>query len=161
MQLPTPISGSREVVCLRFDLYDQASLTALAEYVADIGGGPAFLTSERASLMRHYVEEISPRALNQLAPSISYFDPEVSHALSLFPRPEGLTNVLQIRLTPEGNFSSGQDIWITWELIEAARRLYQALVGADAYAGSFASDISLGEPPNLVPLDASVLLPPT
>lgn len=89
--------------------------------------------ADRVRLIRVITETGIPRALSQLSTSVAYMDPEVAHALSMFPRQDGLTTVLQVRETPAGGIEPQQDAHIVWELLEAARRLYRALLDSDAF----------------------------
>lgn len=89
--------------------------------------------ADRVRLVRVITETGIPRALSQLSTSVAYMDPEVAHALSMFPRQDGLTPVLQVRETSAGGIEPQQDVHIVWELLEAARRLYRALLDSDAF----------------------------
>jgi hypothetical protein len=64
--------------------------------------------------------------LDGMRSSTFFFDPDVAHALALFP---GTVGVRQLQITQD---SSGfipwqRDAHIVWELLEASRRLYPAL----------------------------------
>ena len=55
-----------------------------------------------------------------------FFDPDVSHALALYPSTKGFQQ-LQIRTDATGAIPWERDAHIVWELLEASRRLYAAL----------------------------------
>jgi hypothetical protein len=113
------------------DVWDQASLSALASKIKDTA--PGFFGPPRLAMLRNAVDTAIPRGLAELSPSASYLDPNVAHALSQFPAQEGLTTVLQVEATPEGGVEPHRDVHITWSLLEAARRLYPALLESGAY----------------------------
>lgn len=134
------------------DIWDEASLSAFAKKLN--AALPTAFGPERAGLLKSTVELGVPRSLAELSRSASYFDPEVAHALSLFPLQEGIT-VLQVRRTPSGGVEPTQDAHITWSLLEAARRLYPALLASGAYSPSIFEGY-VGDPP--VPLTPDVLI---
>jgi hypothetical protein len=136
------------------DIWDQASLNAVAAKLNAVS--PAIFGSDRAGLVKTVLEIGLPRALTDLSRSAAYLDLDVAHALSRFPLRDGLTNVLQVRRTPSGGVEAGQDAYITWSLLEAARRLYPALLDAGAYDTSIFRG-AVGKPPNMVVLTPDVL----
>lgn len=115
----------------RLDVWDEGSLAALSKKIAavDLRGvfGP-----DRAGLLLTTVDVGVPRALAELAASASYLDLDVAHALSQFPSHDGL-NVLQVQKDHSGCVLPHSDVHITWSLLEAARRLYAALLTSGAY----------------------------
>lgn len=114
----------------RLDVWDREAIGRFATTTM----APTLSTEvDRVRLIRVITETGIPRALSQLSASVAYIDPEVAHALSMFPRQDGLTTVLQIQETPAGGIDPERDAHIVWELVEAARRLYRSLLDADAY----------------------------
>lgn len=112
-----------------FDPWDESSFKAFAKILYT---EPAARSQERAGMLRSVVEVMMPRALTDLSASTAYLDVDVAHALSQFPRQDGLT-MLQIRTTPSGELEPHVDAHITWSLVVAARRLYSALLESGAY----------------------------
>lgn len=64
--------------------------------------------------------------LDGMKSSTYFFDPDVAHALALFPGTVGL-NQLQVTQDANGFIPWERDAHIVWELLEASRRLYPAL----------------------------------
>lgn len=138
---------------LSLDIWDKKSLGELA---ATAGGiHPAVFGAHRAGLIRTIVDISLPRALAELGPSIAYLDPEVTQALSMFPRKEGIS-VLEVELTASGGINPARDAYITWSLLESARRLYTALLEVGAY-GPDIFEGAVGDPPNVHQLTPDVL----
>jgi hypothetical protein len=123
------------------DIWDQTSLSQLATRINDVQ--PAIFGPERASLLQTTVDIGIPRALADLGRSAAYLDSDVAHALSQFPLQDGIT-VLQVRRTPSGGIEPHQDVHITWSLLEAARRLYPALLDSGAYDSTIFKGVSGG-----------------
>jgi len=137
----------------KLDIWDEASVSDFALKLHALQ--PAIFGPDRAGLLQTTVDLGIPRALAQLSRSAAYLDPDVAHALSQFPMQEGITT-LQVRTTPTGGVAPNQDVHITWSLLEAARRLYPALLAAEAYGPEVFQGF-VGDPPQ--PLDSNVLIP--
>lgn len=141
---------------LDLDVYDRDSLKRVADT-----GGPAFFNAARTSIVTQVVETAFPRALTELAAAAPYLDEEVTHALSMFPRQEGLTTVLQVRTTGTGTIEPGQDAYIVDTLLVAARSLYAALKEAPSFdASTLFDEVFAGQAPHQVRVsDAAVARP--
>lgn len=120
------------------DVWDQDSVHARAKALA-VEQPATMFGPHRTGLITTVVEIAVPRALTELSASSSYFHPNVSYALGTFPRHDGL-RILQIERGPDGGIMWHRDVHITWELLEAARRLYAALRDTGAYV-----EIPLGQ----------------
>lgn len=90
----------------------------------------------RADQLKFVVDVAVPRALSDLSASAAYLDDEVAHAISQFPRQDGLS-MLQVTVNERGCVAASHDVSIVWTLLQAARRLYDA--GLDV--GAFSRDI--------------------
>lgn len=112
-----------------FDPWDQTSFTEVVDAIKK--AGVMEFPPIRAGLLESSVMGIE-RSLADLAPSISYLDEEVAHALSTFPRQSGIS-MLQVQKSPSGGVLFHSDVHITWTLLERARELYRALIEAGAY----------------------------
>lgn len=153
-----PYQLAAEASGFELDPWDQNSISGFADHLVSGGHDATFFNGDRTSMVKQCVETAFPRALAESSPSVAHLDTEVSHALSMFPRQEGLTKVLQLRLTPAGSIEPAQDAYITWTLLEAARGLYQALLAVNAYDSTF-FQAEIGTPPNTIKLSDDVLLP--
>lgn len=135
------------------NIWEAPSLARMARKIdasaPDLAFGPA-----RVSLLQPTVEIAIPRALADLSSSAAYLEPEVAHALSQFPRQDGIT-ILQVRRTASGGVQPEQDAHITWSLLEAARWLYLALLQSGAYDSSIFQG-SVGNPPSKLTPDVLI-----
>ena len=112
------------------DVWDQGAIVNSAKTtMSTVLAGSA----DRVKVLQVVIDTAIPRALSELSASVAYIDPEVAHALSMFPRQDGLVTVLQILPTPGGGIDPERDAHIVWTLLEAARRLYAALLDSGAY----------------------------
>lgn len=126
-----PYQENAQLVGCELDVWSRASLSECADALN--AAAPIFFGPDRRKMVGTIVDIALPRALAELAPSIPYMDPAVAHALSQIPKQDGLTSVLQVRPTANGGIEHRQDAHITWSLVEAARRLYAAILETDAY----------------------------
>lgn len=133
------------------DVWEEGSLHQLALKLNSLT--PAVFGPERAALLSNAATLAVPRALAELSASASYLDPDVAHAVSQFPRQDGIT-VLQVQRTSSGGVVPHSDVHVTWSLLEAARRLFTALLKNEAYDASV-FEATVGDPP--VRLSAEVL----
>lgn len=115
----------------KLDAWDKMSLIEVAR--AMDAYQPEVFGPKRAGLLRNVVEIGVPGILADLASSASYFDEEVNHALSQFPRQHGVTNTLQVTTGGAGHVDPDLDAHVVWTLLEAARRLYSELLATGAY----------------------------
>lgn len=105
------------------DSWSQNSVFQRAKVIE--GRMPVLLGPQRANLLANSIIGIQA-ALDGMRSSQFFFDPDVAHALGLFPGTVGL-NQLQVATGPNGHVPSTRDAHIVWELLEASRRLYSAL----------------------------------
>lgn len=135
------------------DIWDEVSLRDLAKKVESVV--PQVFRPERAGLLRTTVDLAIPRALTELNTSASYLDLDVAHALSQFPHQDGVT-MLQVQTDISGNVDAVSDAHITWSLLQAARRLFSALIDSGAYGPDVFQAMARDPPVSLSP---DVLLP--
>lgn len=150
----------------QLDAWDQASLHRLATRIAKmqqvaLAAGQlqpeqAFFGPSRTGLLHTVIDIALPRAMSDLAASASYLDDEVAHALSQFPRQDGM-QALQVRVDSSGCITPELDVHIVWTLLEAARRLYAALLDTGAYDRSVFQGSWTPEGQGNVPLSDEVI----
>lgn len=132
-----------EVIHEPLDVWDQGSLRRLAVKLDSLA--PDVFGPQRAALLNNAVTLALPRALADLSASASYLDPDVAHAVSQFPRQDGIT-LLQVQRSASGGVVPHSDVHVTWTLLEAARRLYTALLKSGAYDADV-FQATVGDPP--------------
>jgi hypothetical protein len=119
-----------EVMHEPLDVWDEASLHRLAVKMDSLA--PDVFGPKRAALLNNAATLAVPRAIAELSASASYLDPDVAHAVSQFPRQDGIS-LLQVQRSASGGVTPFSDVHVTWTLLEAARRLYTALLESGAY----------------------------
>lgn len=105
------------------DIWDRKSVSDCAQAIARVQ--PAFFV-EQARTLRTGIDGIQ-LALDGIGRVQSSLDPDVAHAIGLFPGKVGLVQLLQIDSDGKGGMTPGRHAHIAWELAEGARRLYVAL----------------------------------
>lgn len=105
------------------DSWDKKSVWECAKRTAE--HQPLHFAPQRAQLLAVSFQGVQ-MTLDGMKSSTFFFDPDVAHALALFP---GTVGVRQLQVTQDNNgFIPWQrDAHIVWELLEASRRLYPAL----------------------------------
>jgi len=106
-----------------FDAWSQRSISARAKAIAT--HTPLYFGAQRADLLENVIYGVQV-TLDGIKSAQIFFDPDVAHALALFPGTVGLRQ-LQVLRDPGGSISWQRDSHIVWELLEASRRLYPAL----------------------------------
>lgn len=105
------------------DIWDRKSVSDCAQAIARTQ--PGFYV-EQARTLRTGIDGVQ-LALDGIGRVQGSLDPDVAHAIGLFPGKVGLVQLLQIDSDGNGGMSPGRHAHITWELAEGARRLYAAL----------------------------------
>ncbi|QDO89936.1 hypothetical protein FNH13_17705 [Ornithinimicrobium ciconiae] len=141
-----PYQTAAAALGYKLDPWNQGDLQRLAskieqrmEALINEGGmdpNRTFFGPDRANMFRTVVELAVPRALSDLSSSATYLDEEVAHALSQFPRQDGMS-VLQVTTNERGCIAAARDAHIVWTLLEAARRLYDAGLDVGAFDRDF------------------------
>lgn len=115
---------------VQVDAWDRRSVFEAAEAIAELDT-QFFFASSHFQVLGHTITAVQ-ESLDGMAPSMSFFDPDVTHALGLFPGKRGIEQ-LQIpergtSMDPEGlQHLVNRSAHIAWELLEGGRRLVDAL----------------------------------
>jgi hypothetical protein len=105
------------------DAWSKKSVFECAKQIAE--HLPIYFGPQHVARLAHGIQGIQV-TLDGMKSSQFFFDPDVAHALALFPGTVGL-NQLQVTRDDRGFIPWQRDAHIVWELLEASRRLYPAL----------------------------------
>lgn len=116
--------GMANLLKLEVSTLDAWDRTSIVKCVQSIYEKAPTVLQERRTFLATQIKALQV-ALDGLEPATYFLDPDVAVALALFPAEKGL-NQLQ---PPEPDDSEpwNREVHITWELLEASRRLYSAL----------------------------------
>lgn len=106
-----------------FDVWSHDSVRARVGEIA--ASRPEFFDVQHRRLLSNAVMGVS-KAIEGIRPGQAFLGEDVAHALAVFPSNEGFRQ-LQVFENPDGSVPWENAAHITWELTEAARRLYSAL----------------------------------
>lgn len=110
------------------DAWDRESIARYAKAIH--GKQMAYFGEERRRTLAHGIEGVQV-SLDGLEGAAYFLDPDVAIALALFPAQKGLH---QLQIPPTGEpLTWARDAHIVWELLEASRRLYNALQANASY----------------------------